>query len=103
MVGIIAQPLPAAAAAHQANDQQQDHRADGGIENLAHQAAGGDVDAEFREQPRGEEGADDADDDVADQAEAGALDDLAGEPAGNQADDENDEGFRLTDTWKIPG
>ena len=48
----------------------------------------------LRQQPAADEGADDADDDIADQAEAHALDDQAGEPAGNRTDDnENDQAF----------
>ena len=51
--------------------------------------------AMMRQQPAGDDGADDADDDVADQPEAAALDDHAGKPAGNRADDEpNDDALR---------
>ena len=46
-----------------------------------------DHDAELRQQPAGDDTSDDTDDDVADQAEAAALDDHAGQPAGNRADD----------------
>ena len=40
---------------------------------------------------RGDEGADDADHDVADQAEAHAPNDQAGQPAGDRADDQDDD------------
>ena len=48
-------------------------------------------DADARQQPAGDERADDADHDVADQAKAHAAHDQAGEPAGDRADDQNDE------------
>ena len=47
------------------------------------------IDAELRKQPAADEGADDADDEVADETEACALDDLSGQPSGNNADYQN--------------
>ena len=46
---------------------------------------------EVREQVVADEGADDADDEVADQPEAAAGDDEPGEPAGDDADHDDDE------------
>src|SRR5580698_7645465 len=69
----------------QSDDHQQDHRADGGAEDLADQSER-QPDAEARKQESRDQRADDADHDVADQAEAVAANDLAGEPAGNRAD-----------------
>jgi len=44
----------------------------------------------FGKQQARDEGADDADRDIAKNAEAGAVHDLAGEPAGDQADEQDD-------------
>ena len=48
-------------------------------------------DPEIRQQPSRDHRADDADDDISEQAEAAALDDQAGEPAGDGAYDEPDD------------
>ena len=48
-------------------------------------------DAEPRQQPAGDERADDADHDVAEQAEAHALHDQAGEPACDRTDEDDDD------------
>src|SRR5882757_1750124 len=74
---------------YQAENDQQDHRADD---------AAADHDAELRQQPTADEGADDADDDIADQPEAEPGDDHAGEPARDRADDEQND-----DTLQIHG
>ena len=50
--------------------------------------AAADHDADARQEPAGNQAADDADDDVADQAEAAAFDHHPGEPAGDSADDQ---------------
>ena len=49
------------------------------------------MDAELGQQPTSDEGTDDSDDEIADDPEPGALHDLAGEPTGNQADQQYDE------------
>src|SRR5690349_20504664 len=49
------------------------------------------MEAELREQQRRDECTGDADQDVADDAKAGAADDFAGEPARDQADEQNDD------------
>jgi hypothetical protein len=43
------------------------------------------------QQPASEKGAQDSDDKVADESEAGPLHDLAGEPAGNEANKQDDQ------------
>ena len=48
-------------------------------------------DAELRQQPVADEGADNADDEIADEAEAGPAHDFAGEPAGDEADQQDDQ------------
>ena len=58
----------------------------------------------LRQQPAGDEGADDADDDIADQPEAAAFHDHAGQPAGDGADNQpNDKALYVHDlTPQIP-
>ena len=46
---------------------------------------------ELGQQPASDKGAQDSDDEVADESEAGPLHDLAGEPAGNEADKQYDQ------------
>src|SRR5271169_6836525 len=74
----------------QSDDHQQDHRADGGAEDLADHPER-QPDAEARKQESRDQGADDADHDVADQTEAVAPNNLAREPAGNRADQQKDD------------
>ena len=49
------------------------------------------MDAELRKQEACHQRAGDADQDVADETKAGAAHDLAGQPAGDQADEQNDQ------------
>src|SRR5438270_13523209 len=70
-------------AADEAQQQDQDHRADEGHDDGADQAAA-DADAEAAEEPPTEEGADDADDHVADDAVAAALHHLSCQPTGDE-------------------
>src|SRR5579871_2013747 len=76
-------------ATHKAHDHKQDDGADRGIDDLRHQA-GAEMNAESGKQPACDQRAGDADHDVADDAKSSAADDLAGEPACNQADEEDD-------------
>src|SRR5258708_17809483 len=69
----------------QTDDEQQNHCADDGVDDRAHDAANVEK-PEPRQQPAGDQSADDANDDVADQAEPVTLDDQAGEPARDRAD-----------------
>src|SRR6476659_566261 len=74
-----------------ADDDQQDHGADDGVDDGRQNASDQD-EADHRQQPAGNDGADDADHAIADQPKAIALDDLPGEPTRNRPDDEpNDE------------
>src|SRR5689334_20725510 len=72
---------------YQPDDEEQDHRPDGGVNNGGNNSAP-DVHVQNPEQPGTDERADDTDDDVADQAKSHALDDHAGQPAGDRADDQ---------------
>ena len=49
------------------------------------------MDAESRQQPTTDEGANDSNDEIADDPKAGASHNLAGQPAGNEADQQYDE------------
>src|SRR5665213_530263 len=68
-------------------DEDQQHRADGGGDDRGDQAAA-DADVQNAGQPAADEGADHADDDVADQAKAATLDQQSGKPTGDDADDQ---------------
>src|ERR1700681_2040068 len=79
-----------AAGSKQPHDQQQDDGADRRKDDLAHKA-GADGNAEFWKQQAGDQRAEHTDDNIADDAEDCAADDLPGEPACNQADEQNNE------------
>jgi hypothetical protein len=81
---------PSASAAHQPDDQEEQCRADGGLEDFRDDARTK-TDPELREYPVGNECARNADDEVAEEAEARTLDDLARKPAGDDADKQYDE------------
>ena len=90
-------PLPAwfvalepPASSNQAQDQQQNDGADGGVDDFRNQPAA-EMNADLREQQARNQRAGDADHNIADDAKAGAADDLAREPAGHQADEQDDE------------
>src|SRR5947209_5227545 len=71
---------PSAAAAKQPDDQKQQYRADGRIDDRTDQA-GAEMDPELRQQPAADKGAQDADNQIADDPKAGATNDLTGQPA----------------------
>jgi len=61
------------------------------------------MDAELRQQPAADEGADYADGDIADQAEAAAGNDFSSQPPGNEADEQDDGvSFDPIDTSRLP-
>src|SRR6202158_5711147 len=74
-------------AADEPDDQQQNNGPGSRRDDFA-EDAGADEDAELTEEPAADEGTDDADDDVAEKTEAAALDDDAGEPTGDGAEQE---------------
>jgi hypothetical protein len=69
---------------HEPNDQQQDHRPDGGVDDRRHKT-GAEMDAELRQQPAADKCADNSNDEIADNTKPGALHDLPGQPPSNQA------------------
>src|SRR5262245_31922484 len=83
-------PTPWEAAGEEPDDDQQQHGADGRHDD-GRQHAARQMNPQTRHQPAADQSAYDADGHVANQAEAAALDNLAGEPAGNDADDQNDQ------------
>src|SRR5579863_5716313 len=89
------------AGPNQPHDQQKDNGADRRIDDLRNQAAA-DVNAKPWEKPAGDEGADNADNDVADDAKAGAAHDLAGQPARDQTDEQNDDKTFTRYVHKVP-
>src|ERR1700682_1495423 len=82
--------LPTAASPAQSHDHEQDHGADGGGDDCGNNPDS-EMNTEAREQQARDEGADDSNDNVAHQTIACALHDLTGEPAGNRANQQNDE------------
>src|SRR5512134_1140601 len=72
----------------QPEKEQQDASADRGADDRGKPPRAKSRQAEHTPQPAADEGTDHADDEIADDAEAAALHDLAGEPAGDQADDQ---------------
>jgi hypothetical protein len=85
-IGVGAWPL----LLEEPDDDQQDHRADHGVDDRGEHAADQHK-SDHRQQPAGNDGADNADHDVADQPEAVTLDDQAGEPARDRTDDKPDD------------
>jgi hypothetical protein len=89
--------------------EQQNYGADRGGDKVPDEgaAAEGDVelieDMEINQQPAADEGADDADDNVANDAKTRALDDLGRKPAGEEADQQdNDQALSLEHADKLP-
>src|SRR5258705_11958701 len=80
--------LEAAAGSDQPNDQQKYDGADRGIDDLPDDPAA-DRNAELWKQQTGDQRAGDTDENVADDPKAGAAHDLPGQPACNQADEQN--------------
>src|SRR5258708_27566245 len=77
-------------AANQSHDQQEHDGADRGIDDLRHQPAAH-MNAKFWKQEGGDQRAADADEHVADDPKTSAAHDLAGQPAGDQADEQNNQ------------
>src|SRR5947209_6016593 len=81
---------PAAATAEQTDHEEQQDRADGGVDDRADHA-GAEMHAELRQQPAADKRAQDSDDDIADDPEAGAADDLARQPARDETNKQDDQ------------
>jgi hypothetical protein len=72
------------------DDQQQYQAADGGVDDRLNNAQA-EMDADQRQQPTADKGADDSNEEIAEDAEPGAAHDLAGQPSGNEADHQYDQ------------
>jgi hypothetical protein len=82
--------LPTPAAANEAHDEQEQNGANGGVDDCTDQS-GSKMDPELGQQPASEKGTQDSNDKVTDESEASPLHDLAGEPAGNEANKQDDQ------------
>jgi hypothetical protein len=81
---------PPSATTNEAHDEQEKYGPDGGVEDCSDQS-GSEMDAEFGQQPASNKGTQDSDDKITDESEAGPLHDLAGEPAGDEANKQDDQ------------
>src|SRR4029077_15502119 len=81
--------VPSAASTDQPDDDQQQDGADGGVDDRADNP-GTEMDTDLRQEPVADEGTDDNDYHVTNEAKTGALDDLAGQPPGNKANEQYD-------------
>src|SRR6202012_5256387 len=72
----------------EAQEQQQHHGADKGVEDCSHNADA-EMNAEPWQQPVADERADKADEKITNKSEAAAVHDTAGKPAGHDADQDN--------------
>ena len=82
--------MPPASVTNEPDDQQQQQRANGGVDSRQDDART-EVEAELRNEPTANEGACDSHEEVAENPEPGALHDLASQPSGNEADQQYDE------------
>src|ERR1700737_489672 len=82
--------LPSAPSVDEPENEQKQDGADGGGDDGRHDP-GTEVDAQLRQQPTADQGANDADADVGNHAEAGAANHLARKPSGDQTDQQDDE------------
>ena len=93
-------PSTAANPGDQPEKNEQDDRAECGVGD-ERDLTGTEVDAQLRQQPIADKCPDDADDQVADETVAATPHDVAGEPSGDNADNNNDDQtvpIRLTPT-----
>ena len=77
---------PSASATNEPDDQQQDQRTNGGVDDCRNNSQAK-MDAELRKQPTADEGAYDSNEEIANDPKADALQDLAGHPSGGEADE----------------
>src|SRR6202035_2994789 len=81
---------PPALSADQPDDQEQQYRADRSTDDRRDNARA-EMDSELRKYPARNKRPRDSNDEIANEAQAGALDDLAGKPARDEADNQYDE------------
>src|SRR3954465_14348741 len=84
----------------QPHDEEQHDRTDRGIDDLRYKPRA-EMNAEFRKQETGEQAAADADENITDDAEPGATHNLSGQPAGHQADEQDDQNAFIGHTHQI--
>ena len=91
-------PLPSASAPRpktaatspKANQEEKQHRTNGGVYNRGDNA-GTQMDTDSRQQQIADECADNAYYEIADESKSGAAHDLSGQPAGNKTDHQDDQ------------
>lgn len=81
---------PSTATAEKPHHEEQQYRADGGIDDRADDTAA-EMDAEPGQQPTAYKGAQDTDDQIADDPESGPANDLTGQPACNETYEQYDQ------------
>jgi len=81
---------PTASASNEPENQEQQHRADGSVDNRVDES-NAKMDAELRQQPASDESSYDSDYEVPDNPVSGSLYDLTGQPSRNEANHECDE------------
>jgi len=74
----------------ESDDEKQNHGTDGGVDDCADQA-GGKNNPELGQQPTSRECADDAHNQISDETKSAPPNDLTGQPAGNDTDQNNDQ------------
>jgi hypothetical protein len=81
---------PSTATAEKPHHEEQQYRADGGVDDRADDTAA-EMDAELGQQPTAYKGAEDTDDQIADDPESGPAYDLTGQPACNEPYEQYDQ------------
>ena len=81
---------PSTITAEKPHHEEQQYRADGGVDDRADDTTA-EMDAEPGQQPTAYKGAQDTDDQIADDPESGPAHDLTGQPACNEAYEQDDQ------------
>jgi hypothetical protein len=81
---------PSTATAEKQYHEEQQYRADGGVDDRADDTAA-EMDAELGQQPTAYKGTQDTDDQIADDPESGPAYDLTGQPAGDESHEQYDQ------------
>ena len=104
LLGELPTTAPTPTPSDNPENNKQDDCAEGRIDDEGDRSCA-EMDTQCRQQPISNERADDADYEVADEAVAAAPHDRAGQPAGDNADqDDNYETFDLSGSWRfLPG
>ena len=81
---------PSAAASNEPHDEEQQYRTDGGIDDGADHASA-EMDAQLRQQPASDKGAQNPDKEIANDPKTGPAHDLTGQPAGHKTHKQDDQ------------